>query len=32
MEAHAGRHTPYTDNVVDAETGPRQGPRDPDAT
>jgi cytochrome c oxidase subunit I len=33
-EAHAGRsHTPYADHVVSgAEAGPRQGPRDPDAT
>jgi cytochrome c oxidase subunit 1 len=34
VEAHAGKsHTPYADNVVGgAETGPRQGPRDPDPT
>jgi cytochrome c oxidase subunit 1 len=34
VEAHAGKgHTPYADSVVTgADTGPRQGPRDPDAT
>jgi cytochrome c oxidase subunit 1 len=33
VEAHAGKgHTPYTDNLVDDQSGPRQGPRDPDPT
>ena len=33
LEAHAGKgHTPYMDNLVDSESGPRQGPRDPDPT
>jgi cytochrome c oxidase subunit 1 len=32
-EAHAGKgHTPYMNNVLTAQTGPRQGPNDPDAT
>jgi cytochrome c oxidase subunit 1 len=33
VEAHAGKgHTPYANNVVTDDTGPRQGPRDPDPT
>ncbi|UOY01613.1 aa3-type cytochrome oxidase subunit I [Blastococcus sp. PRF04-17] len=33
VEAHAGKgHSPYADSVVDGESGPRQGPRDPDPT
>jgi cytochrome c oxidase subunit 1 len=31
-EAHAGKSHTYTDNVVGAGSGPRQGPRDPDPT
>src|SRR3954470_24869192 len=32
-EAHAGRsHTPYANNVLTTDAGPRQGPNDPDPT